>query len=126
MDGPSLTRSYVRGATATPLLGLTIGELFDRTVAQHGEREALVSRPQRQRFTYAELQRVVHRAAGGLLALGLRKGDHLGIWAPNRSEWVLVQFATALVAQTNAAEESTCACTLSTGAASAGLALALV
>jgi fatty-acyl-CoA synthase len=76
------------------LIGLTVGDLLDQTVARHGEREALVSRHQQQRFTYTDLQREVNRAARGLLALGLRNGERLGIWSLNRSEWVIAQFAT--------------------------------
>jgi fatty-acyl-CoA synthase len=89
-----LTQSYVHGASPVQLIGLTVGDLFDQTAARYGDREALVSRHQHQRFTYADLQREVNRAARGPLALGLRKGERLGIWSPNRSEWVVAQFAT--------------------------------
>src|SRR3954454_19767340 len=87
--------SYVHGASATPLLGQTIGENLDRAIERWGEREALVSCHQALRFTYAELGEAVDRLAGGLLASGLEPGDRLGLWSPNRAEWVLVQYATA-------------------------------
>jgi fatty-acyl-CoA synthase len=90
-----LRPSYVHGASATPLLGQTIGESLDRTVAEHGDREALVSCHQDVRLTYAQLGEMVGRLARGLVAAGLRPGDRLGIWAPNCAEWVLVQYATA-------------------------------
>ena len=87
--------SYVHGASATPLLGQTIGENLDRAVEAYGDREALVSCHQDLRYTYAELGEAVDRLARALLADGLRPGDRLGIWSPNRAEWVLVQYATA-------------------------------
>jgi fatty-acyl-CoA synthase len=88
-------RSYAHGSAGTPLLGETIGASLERTVAQHGDREALVVRHQDLRLTYAELNGQVDRLARALLAAGLEKGDRLGIWAPNCAEWVLVQFASA-------------------------------
>jgi fatty-acyl-CoA synthase len=90
-----MTPSYVHGASATPLLGQTIGESLDRAVERYGDREALVSCHQRVRYTYAELGEAVDRLARALLASDLEPGDRLGIWSPNRAEWVLVQYATA-------------------------------
>ena len=87
--------SYSQGIGTTPLLGETIGENFDRAVARHGDRDALVVRHQDVRWTYAELAERVDRAARSLAGLGLRKGDRVGIWAPNCAEWVVTQFATA-------------------------------
>jgi fatty-acyl-CoA synthase len=87
--------SYVHGASATPLLGQTIGENLDRAVERFGDREALVSCHQSLRYTYAELGEAVDRLARGLVASGLAPGDRLGIWSPNCAEWVLVQYATA-------------------------------
>jgi fatty-acyl-CoA synthase len=87
--------SYVHGASATPLLGQTIGENLDRAVERFGDREALVSCHQNLRYSYAELGEAVDRLARGLPASGLAPGDRLGIWSPNRAEWVLVQYATA-------------------------------
>src|SRR3954447_11270204 len=90
-------RSYAHGASSTPLLGETIGENLAATVARYGDRPALISRHQDQRFTYAELDAEVDRVARALLAAGMERGDRVGIWAPNRSEWALVQYATARI-----------------------------
>jgi fatty-acyl-CoA synthase len=90
-----MAHAYAHGLYDVPLLGETIGENFDRMVALHGSREALVSCHQDVRLTYEELHRAVSRLASGLLARGIAKGDRVGIWAPNCVEWVLVQYATA-------------------------------
>src|SRR3954449_10559908 len=87
--------AYAHGTSTTPLLGETIGANLDRTVAAHPDREALVVRHQDVRWTYAELAERVDRLARALVASGLRPGDRMGIWAPNCSEWVLVQYASA-------------------------------
>ncbi len=87
--------SYAHGAGAAPLLGETIGENLDRTIARFGDHEALVSVHQDVRLTYDEFGQAVDRLARGLVASGLRPGDRLGIWSPNCAEWVLVQYATA-------------------------------
>jgi fatty-acyl-CoA synthase len=89
--------SYVSGTSAKPLLGLTIGALFDQIVERFPDNEALVVRQQGQRFTYAQLHDTVERCARGLLALGLSRGERIGIWSPNRSEWTIAQFATAKI-----------------------------
>src|SRR5918992_4003795 len=89
------TPSYAHGASGTPLLGETLGESFDRTVARFGAREALVSRHQSLRYTYAELGEAVDGVARALIAAGFAHGDRVGIWSPNCAEWVLVQYATA-------------------------------
>ena len=78
-----------------PLLGQTIGDCLDATVAAHGDREALVSCHQDLRYSWTELGAAVDRVARGLLAAGLDAGDRLGIWSPNCAEWVLVQLAAA-------------------------------
>ena len=89
--------SYAHGASAVPLVGYTIGECLRRTVEQHGQREALVVRHQMYRATYRQLWEQVDLAARGLLSRGVGKGDRVGLWAPNRAEWVVTQFATARV-----------------------------
>jgi fatty-acyl-CoA synthase len=89
--------SYASGTSDTPLLGLTIGDAFDETAARWPDSEALVVRHQRLRFTYRELREEVDRCARGLLALGIAKGERVGIWAPNCAEWTILQFATAKV-----------------------------
>ncbi|MDJ0948154.1 MAG: AMP-binding protein [Alphaproteobacteria bacterium] len=87
--------SYVHGTSDTPLLGETVAAAFDRTAARWPERDALVVPHQDVRWSYAELKERVDALAAGFLALGLEPGERVGIWAPNTSEWVLTQFATA-------------------------------
>jgi len=87
--------SYVHGASAAPLIGQTIGNYFDAVVAQHPDGVALIARHQEIRWTWRELQQRVNSFAAGLLALGLRPGERIGIWAPNCAEWTITQFATA-------------------------------
>jgi fatty-acyl-CoA synthase len=89
--------SYVSGVSELPLLGDTIGDNFDRTVARHGDREALVDGPSGRRWTYAQLRVEIDAMARGLLAVGIAKGDRVGIWAPNCPEWLLTQYATAKI-----------------------------
>ena len=84
------TPSYAHGASAVPLLGETIGENLRRTVERFGDREALVVRTRAYRATYRQLWEQTGQAARGLLAHGVQKGDRVGIWAPNRFEWVVV------------------------------------
>jgi fatty-acyl-CoA synthase len=83
------------GPTDVPLLDETIGANLARTVAAHGDREALVSRHQGVRWTYDEFADRVARLAKGLLGVGLTVGDRVGLWSPNYAEWTLVQYATA-------------------------------
>jgi fatty-acyl-CoA synthase len=87
--------SYASGTSDVPLLGDTIGDDFDRTAAAHPDGEALVEVATGRRWTYAQLREDVDAVALGLRALGLGKGDRVGIWAPNVAEWTLVQYATA-------------------------------
>ena len=87
------TPSYVHGVSVKPLLGDTVGSLLDRIAAAYPQQPALVVRSQGVRINYREFHAEVERAAAGLLALGLQRGDRIGIWAPNRAEWVILQFA---------------------------------
>lgn len=89
--------SYSSATAVTPLLGETIGENLERTVARFGDREALVDVPTGRRWTYERLNADVDALARALLARGVAKGDRVGIWAPNRAEWVIVQYATAKI-----------------------------
>ncbi|MCX5041591.1 AMP-binding protein [Aldersonia sp. NBC_00410] len=89
--------SYVSGISDKPMLGDTIGDNFDRTVAAFGDRDALVEHASGRRWTYRQLADEVDTLALGLLAAGVRKGDRVGIWAPNCVEWAVVQYATAKI-----------------------------
>jgi fatty-acyl-CoA synthase len=93
----SITASSARGNTDVPLLEETIGANFERTVALHGDREALVEAATGRRWTYTELNTDVDALAVGLRKAGIGKGDRVGIWAPNCAEWTMVQFATAKI-----------------------------
>lgn len=94
MTTPALP-SYSSGTSTVPLLGDTIGANLDRTAARVGDHEALVECATGRRWTYPQLVDDVDACALGLDALGVRKGDRVGIWAPNCAEWVFVQYGTA-------------------------------
>ena len=89
--------SYTCGPQTKPLLPMTIGAAFDRAVERFSDREALVVRHQNLRYTWAQLAEEVDRCARGLLALGLKPGERVGIWSPNNAQWCIAQFATAKV-----------------------------
>ncbi|MEW2507068.1 AMP-binding protein [Amycolatopsis sp. NPDC047767] len=89
--------SYARGADSPALLEETIGANFERTVAAHGDREALVEFATGRRWTYTELNADVDTLARALMAVGVEKGDRVGIWAPNCAEWTITQYATAKI-----------------------------
>jgi fatty-acyl-CoA synthase len=87
--------SYVHGASNVPLLGEPIFHNLRRAADRFGDREALVAAHQSRRATYRELVAECEIVARGLMARGVKKGDRVGIWSPNRFEWVIVQYATA-------------------------------
>ncbi|CAN5844866.1 AMP-binding protein [soil metagenome] len=89
--------SFDAGPTDTPVLETTIGANFEATVAAHPDVEALVDVAAGRRWTYRELDAEVDLVARGLMALGVAQGDRVGIWSPNRAEWVVVQYATAKI-----------------------------
>ncbi|WP_163574636.1 AMP-binding protein [Halomonas faecis] len=89
--------SYVSGISDTPLKGQTIGDCFDETVARFPDGDALLSLHQGLRYTWRELRDAVDTAARSLIALGVKKGDRVGIWSPNCAEWTITQFATAKI-----------------------------
>ena len=90
-----MTESMAIGRTDLALNERTIGDDLEATVARFGDREALVVPHQDVRWTYTELNDRVDELARALLGRGFVTGDRIGIWAPNVSEWVLTQFATA-------------------------------
>lgn len=89
--------SYTCGTSTEALLGLTIGDSFDQTVAKYPDHEAIVSRHQGIRMTYKELQDAVDQCAKAFMAIGIEKGDRVGIWSPNCVEWLITQVATSKV-----------------------------
>ncbi|CAN7288172.1 AMP-binding protein [Mesorhizobium caraganae] len=90
-------RAHVSGDRSVPLLNKTIPELFSDTVSKYATQDAAVFVGQDKRFTWSELSDTVDTLAAGFLALGLEKGDRVGIWSPNRWEWLVTQFATARI-----------------------------
>lgn len=89
--------SYACGTSDKPLLGITIGDLFDQTANKYPNNEALIARHQNIRYTYREFQSKVNECAKAFLAIGIKKGDRVGVWAPNCAEWTIVQFATSKI-----------------------------
>ena len=89
--------SHVKGSTARPLIDATIPGFMAEARRRHGERLATVFCQTGERWTYSDLMRRTDRLAAGLLSIGVYRGDRVGIWAPNRPEWVLTQFATARI-----------------------------
>src|SRR5262249_21134636 len=87
--------SYTSGTSDNPLVGMTIGDMFDQTAEKYPDHLALISRQQQIRLTYRQVQEHVNRCAKGLMQLGFQKGQRIGIWAPNRVEWTITQFATS-------------------------------
>ncbi len=92
---PKDRNSHVKGSNSPPLVYSTIPHLLKNTVSQHGERDAFIFPD--HKLSYLDFDRMVDELAIGFLTIGLDKGDRLGIWSPNRLEWVLTQFATARI-----------------------------
>ncbi|MGX8009928.1 AMP-binding protein [Mesorhizobium sp. ORM8.1] len=89
--------AHVSGDRSVPLLDKTIPQLFSDTASKYATQDAAVFVGQDKRFTWGELSDTVDALAAGFLALGLEKGDRVGIWSPNRWEWLVTQFATARI-----------------------------
>lgn len=94
-DQEKLKFSYCQGLSVQRFIGETIGQRLDKTVDRFPDREAYVFCEDNQRATFADFQEEVNDLAAGLLAMGLKKGDRVGMWGPNTREWVITQFATA-------------------------------
>ncbi len=98
---PHGTLSYVAGATDEPLRFVTVGALLEEAVRAHGARDAVVfAAPpggSAQTLSWHDLLRRSDELAAALLAVGIRQGNRVGIWAPNRVEWLLAQFGTARI-----------------------------
>lgn len=89
--------SYTKGPTDKPLLNSTIGDKFDEIAKRYPDNDALVVRHQNIRYTYAEFQAKVNQAARAFLAIGVQRGDRVGMWSPNCAQWTITQFATAKI-----------------------------
>ena len=97
MNTSQQSLSYARGPGDVPLLDSTIGAVLERTAAMYPKREALVVVAEGVRLRWGEFLEEVDRVARGLAAMGVGKGHRVAIWATNRSQWVLTQFATARI-----------------------------
>lgn len=93
----SINLSYAHGISDIPLKGETIGQNLRQIASVFPQREALVSPYQNYRATYSEFLTQCEQVAKALMAHGIKRGDRVGIWSPNRYEWVVVQYATALM-----------------------------
>ncbi|WP_323845119.1 AMP-binding protein [Microbulbifer magnicolonia] len=89
--------SYTRGSAAEPLIDMTIGDKLDQIAAAFPDNDALIARHQGIRWSYKEFRQQVDTCARALLAIGIDKGDRVGIWSPNCAEWTTLQFATAKI-----------------------------
>ena len=92
-----LSHSYYKGCTDSPLIDKTIGQYLDDIVDNYPEHPAIVVHHQQIRLTYKQYQHQINQLAMGLLAIGVKPGDRVGIWSPNNIEWCLTQFATAKI-----------------------------
>ncbi len=89
--------SYTSGISTTPLIGMTIGDTFDDIATRFPGNDALIVRHQNRRYTYAELKDAVDQAARAFLAIGIKRGQRVAMWAPNCAQWTITQFATAKI-----------------------------
>jgi fatty-acyl-CoA synthase len=89
--------SYVAGTSDDPLKYMTISQLLDRACARHGGRTAAIFAENKLSLSWYDLRERSNDVAAGLLALGIGRGDRVGIWAPNRAEWLYTQFGTARI-----------------------------
>src|SRR5438445_6721922 len=89
--------SYTHGTSDKPLLGQSIGDCLDDIAQRHPNTDALISRHENLRFTYARFLDEVNRCGRALMSLGVERGDHVGIWSTNCAAWVITQFATAKI-----------------------------
>ena len=93
----STNYAYTHGASSIPLLGETIDENLKKTVEKYPDQEALICAHQNYRATYREFYEQVIQVAKGLIALGVKRGDRVGVWSPNCYQWTLLQYATAKI-----------------------------
>ena len=89
--------AYTHGASSVALLGETIDENLKKTVAKYADQEALICSHQNYRATYKEFYDQVVEVAKGLIALGVKRGERVGVWSPNCYQWTLLQYATSKI-----------------------------
>ena len=79
------------------ILRITVGDLLDQVAFRFPENEILVDVPKGRRHSYRDFLKVVNQMAKGLLKIGVAQGDHIALWAPNLSEWIITEFAIAKI-----------------------------
>src|SRR5580658_10214984 len=93
--GKPPSASFVSGTSAQPLLYRTVDGVLKAAVAEGPDRLALVVPHQSVRYTFAKFDREVEAVARGMIACGLERGERIGVWAPNGTEWLLTMFGAA-------------------------------
>ncbi|KAK5645293.1 hypothetical protein RI129_006593 [Pyrocoelia pectoralis] len=96
-EGKMPRLSYIHNHGTEPLVYMTIGNLIERAADKYGQIEAIVSISENRRITYRDILHEADKLAAGFHRLGLRKGDKIGLWAPNVAEWVIVFFAATRI-----------------------------
>ncbi len=79
------------------MINKTLGDILNETAKKYSNHDALIYVDKGIRYTYTEFKKRVDKLAKSLMALGIKRGDHIAIWAHNIPEWVLLQFASAKI-----------------------------
>ncbi len=80
-----------------PLMHITVGDLLHQMAARHPDREVIKYTDRDYRRTWKEFDEETDRIAKGFIGMGVKKGDHVAIWATNEPEWLLTLFASAKI-----------------------------
>jgi fatty-acyl-CoA synthase len=87
----------MRGVIMSEMMNMTVGGLLDQVADRYPDHPAVLYTDRPFRKTYAEFRDLCNVVARGLMAMGIKKGDHVAIWATNYPEWILTLFATAKI-----------------------------
>ncbi|XP_066600678.1 medium-chain acyl-CoA ligase ACSF2, mitochondrial [Prorops nasuta] len=99
VTGANENLAYLKHSSEKPINDKTIGQLLQESVEKWPDRELIFSVHQNIRLTFSEVLRRADKLAGGLKKLGLKRGDHVGIWGPNDVEWLISAAAIARLGQ---------------------------
>lgn len=99
MDSKNFTlkSSYFHMGSEKPFLWSTIGDRLKHAADRYPKNEALITVWRNERYTYEHFYKICRKAAKGLMHLGVKRGDRVGIWATNYTEWIITQFSTAMI-----------------------------